>query len=61
MANQTLTVNEFLSFAIQIADILDNIHAINIIHKDINPSNIVINPETSLLKIIKATNFDVTG
>ncbi|MEY3867127.1 MAG: hypothetical protein RLZZ338_1018 [Cyanobacteriota bacterium] len=35
-----------------IADILGNIHASNIIHKDINPSNIVINPSTGILKII---------
>jgi serine/threonine protein kinase len=43
MANQTLTVKESLPIAIQIADSLSNIHAANIIHKDINPSNIVVN------------------
>lgn len=28
------------------------IHASNIIHKDINPANIVFNPETEIIKII---------
>jgi serine/threonine protein kinase len=31
---------------------LGSIHAANVIHKDINPSNIVFNPETGQLKII---------
>ncbi len=52
MANQTLTLKAFLPLAIQIADSLGNIHAADIIHKDINPSNIVVNHDTSLLKII---------
>ncbi len=52
MANRPLTVKEFLPIAIQIADSLGNIHAANIIHKDINPSNIIMNVDTSLLKII---------
>jgi len=45
-------LQEFLSLAIQIARSLGAIHAANIIHKDINPSNIVLNPETEQLKII---------
>ncbi|MBE9562757.1 MAG: AAA family ATPase, partial [Proteobacteria bacterium] len=32
--------------------ILGNVHTANIIHKDINPSNIIINPKTKELKII---------
>ena len=52
IANQTLTLKEFLPFAIQIADSLGNIHVANLIHKDINPSNIVVNVKTKLLKII---------
>ena len=38
--------------AIPITSILGEIHAANIIHKDINPSNIVFNPATEQLKII---------
>ena len=43
---------EFLNIAIKITEILGHIHSSNIIHKDINPSNIVFNPETGILKII---------
>jgi predicted ATPase/signal transduction histidine kinase/tRNA A-37 threonylcarbamoyl transferase component Bud32 len=52
MANRPLTLKEFLPLAIQIADSLGNIHAANLIHKDINPSNLVVNSETLLVKII---------
>ena len=46
------TLKEFLNIAIEIAESLAAIHAANIIHKDINPSNIVYNQETKKLKII---------
>ena len=52
MDERTFTLSEFLQIAIQIVDSLGNIHAAHIIHKDINPSNIVFNPETGQLKII---------
>lgn len=45
-------ISEFLSLAIQIVDILGEIHATNLIHKDINPGNIVWNPQKNQLKII---------
>ena len=48
----TLPLQEFLNIAIQIAEILAAIHSRNIIHKDINPANIVYNPETGQVKII---------
>ena len=43
---------EFIEIAIQAASALAAIHGANIIHKDINPSNILFNPETKQLKII---------
>ncbi len=43
---------DFLHFAIQITESLGNIHAANIIHKDINPSNIIWEPITKQVKII---------
>ncbi len=46
------SLEEFLKIAIRIAGILGEIHAANIMHKDINPSNIVMNPETGQIKII---------
>ncbi|WP_202224933.1 AAA family ATPase, partial [Okeania sp. KiyG1] len=47
-----ISVEEFLFLAIAITESLGQIHAQHIIHKDINPSNIVFNPETKELKII---------
>ena len=52
---------EFLRLAIAITEILGRIHAANVIHKDINPSNIVFNPQTGIVKIIDfgiATQFN---
>ncbi|MDJ0715363.1 MAG: AAA family ATPase [Prochloraceae cyanobacterium] len=48
----SLTVKEFLDIAIKITIGLKAIHQANIIHKDINPANIVYNPITKELKII---------
>ena len=50
--NSTFSLLELLSIVIQIADTLASIHAANIIHKDINPSNIVYNPTTQQVKLI---------
>ena len=47
-----LTLEEFLTIAIKITEGLAVIHTNNIIHKDINPSNIIYNPQTNQLKII---------
>ncbi len=42
----------FLGLALQIADCLGRIHDQNIVHKDINPDNIVYNVQTKQLKTI---------
>jgi len=52
MQQRSFTLEEFLLLAIATTEILRQIHSANIIHKDINPSNIVYNPETGQLKII---------
>ena len=52
MQERPFTLSKSLSLAIQIADILGYIHAENIVHKDINPANIVLNRSTNQLKII---------
>ncbi|MEG4035477.1 AAA family ATPase [Microcoleus sp. S36b_A4] len=52
MQQRKFTLEEFLQIAIKTAESLGQIHAANVIHKDINPSNIVYNPETEQLKII---------
>ncbi|MCA2640691.1 MULTISPECIES: AAA family ATPase [unclassified Microcystis] len=45
-------LEEFLKIALKITEALGVIHKANIIHKDINPSNIVYNPKTEQLKVI---------
>jgi serine/threonine protein kinase len=52
MSDRKFSLIEFLTIAIQLADILAAIHQQNIMHKDINPSNIVFNAATGQLKII---------
>ncbi len=52
MNNNAFALKEFLFLAIKITEILGEIHSRHIIHKDINPSNIVFNPYTKQLKII---------
>ncbi len=52
MAERNLTLSEFLAIALNLTETLGQIHAANIIHKDINPSNIVFNPETGQVKLI---------
>jgi serine/threonine protein kinase len=59
-----MPVSTFLSLAVKLTQILGEIHAANIIHKDINPGNIVLNPNTGMVKIIDfgiATQFNRTN
>ncbi|MFB2970731.1 ATP-binding protein [Aerosakkonema sp. BLCC-F183] len=43
---------DFLTVAVQISEILGQIHQQHIIHKDINPANIILNPTTGQVKLI---------
>ena len=59
-----MPVSTFLPLAIKLSKILGRIHAAHIIHKDINPGNIVLNPDTGVVKIIDfgiATQFNRTN
>ncbi len=49
---QKFSLQECLQLGIKISESLGNIHHAGIIHKDINPANIVYNPKTKQLKII---------
>ncbi len=49
---RTLSLGEALTISIKIVECLGEIHAAHVIHKDINPSNIIYNPQTEELKII---------
>ncbi|WP_305081054.1 AAA family ATPase [Okeania sp. KiyG1] len=52
ISQSQLNLENFLTIAIKTTESLAAIHKSNIIHKDINPSNIVYNPQTKQLKII---------
>ncbi|MEH2137524.1 AAA family ATPase [Nostoc sp.] len=59
-----IPLSTFLNLAIAVCDILGRIHAANVIHKDINPGNIVLNLDTGVVKIIDfgiATQFNRTN
>ncbi|MBD2524704.1 AAA family ATPase [Nostoc sp. FACHB-133] len=59
-----MPLSTFLGLAIALTDILGRIHAANVIHKDINPGNIVLNLDTGVVKIIDfgiATQFNRTN
>ncbi|MEG4073783.1 AAA family ATPase [Microcoleus sp. Pol14C2] len=47
-----LPVNEFLPIAIQIANALDGLYRHHVIHKDLKPANILINPTSKEVKLI---------
>ncbi|MDZ8257160.1 AAA family ATPase [Nostoc sp. ChiQUE01b] len=47
-----LSLNEFFHIAIKIASTLERLHRDRIIHKDIKPANILINPSTNEIKLI---------
>lgn len=49
---RSLSVELFLSLAIQLVEALGVVHDHRIIHKDINPTNIIIHPDTHTLQII---------
>jgi serine/threonine protein kinase len=52
LAERSFRLDELLRLAIRATDILEEIHKQHIIHKDINPTNLVFNPTTEVLKII---------
>ncbi|MBD2014214.1 AAA family ATPase [Microcoleus sp. FACHB-53] len=52
LSEKPFSLSEFLPIALQITQTLGQIHHHNIIHKDINPSNLVFNPQTGQVKLI---------
>jgi predicted ATPase/signal transduction histidine kinase len=47
-----ISLSEFFPLAIEITSILEGLHSDRIIHKDIKPANILINPTTGEVRII---------
>ena len=52
MNQREFNLEEFFKIALAVTNILGKIHQQNIIHKDINPSNIILNTKTGQVKII---------
>jgi predicted ATPase/class 3 adenylate cyclase/tRNA A-37 threonylcarbamoyl transferase component Bud32 len=60
LSSRALSHDEFLETALQITRAIEGIHQANVIHKDISPQNILINPGTGEVKLIDfgiATQF----
>ncbi|MEH2205635.1 MAG: AAA family ATPase [Nostoc sp.] len=49
---KTLTLEQFLPIALQLLEILHQLHQQRVIHKDIKPTNILIHPDTKQIKLI---------
>lgn len=52
LTQHSLSITLFFKIAIQLVDALHDLHVQNIIHKDINPSNIIINPKKCIVKLV---------
>ncbi|MEH2425780.1 MAG: AAA family ATPase [Nostoc sp.] len=52
MGSNQYTLTEFLDIAIALSNILDGLYRHRVIHKDIKPANILINPQTKQVKLI---------
>ncbi|MEG3899911.1 serine/threonine-protein kinase PknK [Microcoleus sp. SVA1_B6] len=52
MSGNLQSLHEFLAIAIALCNSLDILYRERIVHKDIKPSNILINPETKQVKLI---------
>ncbi len=50
--HRVISLREFLKIAISLCDILDLLYHHHVIHKDIKPANILINPENKQVKLI---------
>lgn len=48
----SLSLNNFLKIALQLVEILIGLHSKKIVHKDINPHNIIINPKDLNIQLI---------
>ncbi|MFL5347170.1 MAG: AAA family ATPase [Hyalangium sp.] len=57
IAQKRFTLDEILTIGVQLASTLARIHQRHVVHKDVNPSNVVINPETQQVKLI---DFDIS-
>ncbi|MDH4199439.1 MAG: SpoIIE family protein phosphatase [Spirochaetia bacterium] len=52
MHSTKMKVRDFLILAVRLAEILGDLHKVGVIHKDINPGNILWNPRNNEIKLI---------
>jgi PAS domain S-box-containing protein len=52
LGDRSMSLDEFLPYGIAIAQILAELYHNRVIHKDIKPQNIIINPETKEIQLI---------
>ncbi len=57
LISNSLNLQQFLEISITLCNILEYLHSQSIIHKDINPHNILYNPT---LKILKLIDFNIS-
>ncbi|MFO7567705.1 MAG: AAA family ATPase [Enhygromyxa sp.] len=50
-AGRPLPLDEFLAIALQLARVLADVHAQRVVHRDIKPTNILIDPETGVVRL----------
>lgn len=58
LSEQKLEIDSFLSITVQLAQALQSLHKNHIIHKDIKPANIIINPISGQVKL---TDFSISS
>lgn len=56
VAKGPLPLADFLDIAIQLADAVGHVHTHNVIHKDIKPANVIVDPKTLTAKL---TDFGI--
>ena len=52
ICNQKLSWQEVLALSLQMSDILQELYQARVIHKDINPANLLIHPQTKQIQLI---------
>jgi serine/threonine protein kinase len=58
LAQQRLPIAQFLDIAIQLAQIFSDLYQYRVVHKDIKPDNVLIQPETGCIKL---TDFSLAS
>ncbi|MEH1830144.1 MAG: AAA family ATPase [Nostoc sp.] len=59
LQQRRLDLGEFLEIAIALTEIIGQVHAANVIHKDITPANILLHPISKQVKLIDFGNATV--